>query len=85
MKVVTELITYCCAECNKNAWTLYVGHRSDGVTELVVSCANPTCQKTKRKELDADDGDLIIWDTFDISGQGHDAEDINRPSDDQLN
>lgn len=72
-----ELTEYCCGNCHGNTWELSVAHSDTGKTYLVISCANKDCVKKRREELDVDENDtdaLVIWDQFDISGQGYDKQ-----------
>jgi len=71
-----NLINYYCAECGGEDWTLKIGHCNDGRTFLYISCANQGCIKTKRAEYKAGPEDPLIWDEFDITGQGHDPDDM---------
>lgn len=80
---VTEISGYACGDCGSNTWTLNVGHRSDGKTFLIVSCGNKKCVDKKRKELHASPDAQLVWDEFDITGQGHDIMDGYEP--DEIN
>jgi len=75
-KIDVEIIDYMCGDCGNNAWELRVGHASDGRTLLVVSCANQDCVNEKRTTEGAAPDELMIWDELDITGQGHDPEDM---------
>ena len=75
-KFQVDLINYFCAECNGEDWNLKIGHCEDGRTFLYVMCANPSCQKTIRQDREIEDDAPLVWDTFDITGQGHDPQDI---------
>ena len=71
-----DLINYYCAECNGEDWNLKIGHCEDGRTFLYVCCANPDCQYFQHEKFDLETSDNLIWDSFDITGQGHDPQDI---------
>ena len=72
-----ELTEYCCGNCHGNTWELSIAHSDDGKTYLAISCANKKCIETKRRELGIEETDeeaWILWDQFDISGQGYDRD-----------
>jgi hypothetical protein len=72
-----DLINYFCAECNGEDWNLKIGHHQDGRTFLYVMCASPECQKAQRIKYNIDNDDLpLVWDELDITGQGHDPQDM---------
>ena len=75
-KLQVDLINYFCAECSGEDWNLRIGHCEDGRTFLYVMCANPNCQKTLRADYKVEDEAPLVWDFFDITGQGHDPQDI---------
>lgn len=80
---ITELIEYTCAGCGSDTWTIFIGHRTDGSTFLNTICANKECVERRREQLQAPDDALIVWNEFDITGQGHDSADL--PSTDAVN
>ena len=71
-----DLINYSCAECGSHDWIIKIGHVDDGRTFLYVICADEDCQKQQREENGVEDNAPLIWDEFDITGQGHDPQDI---------
>ena len=71
-----DLINYFCAECNGEDWNLKIGHCEDGRTFLYVMCGNEKCQAAQQVKYGTDESTPLIWDSLDITGQGHDPEDI---------
>lgn len=78
--LVTELVNYKCGDCGSDSWTLRIGHRSDGRTFLIVSCANQVCVERKRLALDAEPDALIVWDEFDITSSYNKTEEDEMPA-----
>jgi len=72
---LTELVDYKCGDCGGESWTIYIGHTTDGRTFLMTVCANKECVKNKRDALKLEEEQFVIWDEFEISGQGHDYYD----------
>ena len=73
---ITEFVDYLCGNCGSSHWIIKIGHRSDGKTFLETICANPECTAQRRQELGVEADALIVWDELDITGQGHDARDV---------
>ena len=71
-----EVGDFTCSHCNKNNWEVLIGHRSDGKTFLIVNCCDSSCHEKRREELKALPDESIIWEEFDITGQGYDENDI---------
>lgn len=71
-----DLINYSCAECDGSTWTIRIGHYDDGRTFLYITCANEECQEARRAEYGVSKDAPLIWDEFDITGQGHDPQDV---------
>lgn len=78
---VTEISGYVCGDCRHNTWTINIGHRSDGKTFLIISCGNQKCLDRKRQELNLSEQAQLVWDEFDITGQGRDERDNYIPQD----
>lgn len=78
-KLIMETTSYLCGDCGGRNWTLRIGHRSDNKTFLLICCADPICVEKKRKEVDAETTDHVIWDELDITGMGYDIQDIDEP------
>jgi hypothetical protein len=76
VKQTVELTEYTCGDCRGNLWHLAIGHRSDGVTQLIIVCADPECVARKREELGVPEDEMIVWNELNITGQGYDAEDL---------
>jgi len=72
----TEAIGYNCGSCGGNNWSLRLGHRTDGKTILLVTCANPQCVQELIEATGATSNSLVVWEEFDITGQGYDAQDL---------
>jgi hypothetical protein len=71
-----EPVQYVCADCKGDTWKLVLGfNKEEGKTYLIITCANPICVESKRVALGGKPGELVIWDTFDVSGQGYDVID----------
>ena len=84
-KIEIEVIDFCCAECGNDKWILKIGHSSDGRTLLITQCSSQQCQQLKRDiSGDPDSEDMIIWSEFDITGQGHDPEDLDQQVDERI-
>ena len=64
-----EVMHYICDHCGENKWMIFVGKRSNNETFLLISCRNKECIEHKRKELELEDNDLILWGEFNITGQ----------------
>ena len=75
-KPQVDLINYYCAECNSEDWNLKIGHCDDGRTFLYITCGNPECQQTQRVQHGVTDDTPLIWGEYDITGQGHDPQDM---------
>ena len=85
-KPSVDLTNYLCGECGGNTWNLKIGHCDDGRTYLYVMCANKDCQSSLRTIHGVDDDVPLIWDELDITGQGHDPQDmVCSSSQDHLN
>ena len=82
-KTAIECIDYSCAGCDGNKWNIHLAYREvDGVprTFLITICANEDCVERRREELSAPLGALIMWDQFEITGQGHDIDTLSPKS-----
>ena len=75
-KPTIELIDYYCGECGGEYWTLKIGHCDDGRTFLYAACADPNCCERKREEMGLGEDAPIVWGEYDITGQGHDPQDM---------
>lgn len=73
---VTELIDCQCGSCGGTTWKIYLGHCSDGTTTLSTICANEECVEARRQQLGVPHESFVVWDEFDITGQGRDAIDM---------
>ena len=73
-----EMIEYICAHCGNKAWTISILHDfEEDKTLLLTQCSNKNCLSTREVLLQAEEDMSIGWDTFDITGQGYDPEDMN--------
>lgn len=66
---MSELIDYKCDGCGGDNWHIAIAQRTDGKIFLLTMCANQECIDARRRELDMDSSQMIIWDEFDITGQ----------------
>lgn len=71
-----ELVGYTCGECGGHEWHVKIGHANCGRTFLYLMCADQDCVKAKQIEHGVTDASTLIWDEFDITGQGQDPQDI---------
>ena len=68
---------FLCAHCDENSWKLFIGHKSNGETVLIVHCSNEKCHELRKSQLGVDNNEEIIWEEFDITDQGYDLEDLD--------
>lgn len=79
-ELVTELVDFCCGDCNGSDWTLKIGHRSDGEIFLIISCANQSCLDKKRRDLGAEPGALLVWQEYRITDEYDKTEEDEMPT-----
>lgn len=84
LSLQTELIAYRCGNCGSTEFKLFIGHRTDKKTFLIITCANERCVERRRRDIGAEDDALLVWNEFDITGQGKDEEEIE-PDDSHIN
>lgn len=72
---------FLCAHCSDNNWELIIVNHPSNKTSLVIKCSNPDCCDKLKENLT--DEDMILWEEFDITGQGYDnlEEGKNDPND----
>jgi hypothetical protein len=75
-KVISQ---YLCGDCGSEEWHLVIERLGDGETHLLTMCANEQCRQDKLKSLNGNEGDVVIWDDFDITNQGYDDYEDNEP------
>lgn len=77
-----ELVSYNCATCKDSKWKLFLrSDKKNKRTYLVLICSNDKCVETRKKQLGAEPDDAVIWEEFDISGQGYDYFEELEPKD----
>jgi len=69
----TNSVEYFCSSCKGNKWRIILVSE-DNKVKLLISCSNPECVNGKLEDLDVDgySSPFVVWDEFDITGQGYD-------------
>lgn len=78
-KDTSEISPMVCENCEGTDFKVYIATQRDGRTQLLMVCSNKECVKERRKQIEAPEDSLIVWNEFDITGQGYDHLDLLAP------